>query len=115
VAVVTAWITFHTTRRPEALIGATELRSLEDPGRKLVVMLRGEQQGLFRDVVERGVASGDFRTPHQREATSAIIDMGRSVASWYRVDGDVEPDQLARRYADLALATVRWTGLHSDS
>lgn len=105
-AVVTAWVEFHTNRQAEAQIGATELRSLEDPGRKIVVMLRDEQEALFRDIIERGAASGAFRTAHPREATRAIMNMGRSVASWYRADGGVGPTEMAGRYAALALATV---------
>jgi AcrR family transcriptional regulator len=106
-AVVRAWIQFHTTRQAEALIGASELRSLESAGRRLVVTLRDEQESLFRDIVERGVEMGEFATPYPREAARAVINMGRSVASWYRIGGDTSPDQMSERYAELALATVR--------
>lgn len=106
-AVVRAWIDFHTTRQAEALIGASELRSLESAGRKLVVALRDEQEGLFRDIIERGVELAEFETPYPREAARAVINMGRSVASWYRRGGSLTPEEMAARYAELALATVR--------
>jgi AcrR family transcriptional regulator len=106
-AVVRAWVDFHTTRQAEALIGASELRSLEAPGRKLVVALRDEQEGLFRDIIERGAEMGEFQTPYPREAARAVINMGRSVASWYRRGGSVTAAQMAERYVELALATVR--------
>lgn len=106
-AVVRAWVDFHTARRAEALIGASELRSLESAGRKLVVALRDEQEGLFRDIIERGAEMGEFQTPYPREAARAVINMGRSVATWYRSGGDITAPQMAERYAELALATVR--------
>lgn len=106
-AVVRAWVLFHTTRQAEALIGASELRSLESSGRKLVVALRDEQEGLFRDVIERGTELGEFTTPYPREAARAVINMGRSVASWYQAGGGVTPDEMAERYVELAMATVR--------
>lgn len=106
-AVVRAWVDFHTTRQAEALIGASELRSLERAGRKLVVALRTEQEGLFRDIIERGVELGEFETPYPRESARAVIDMGRSVASWYRRGGFLTPEEMAARYAEFALATVR--------
>lgn len=106
-AVVRAWINFHTTRQAEALIGASELRSLEPAGRKLVIALRDEQESLFREIVERGAELGEFGTPYPREAARAVINMGRSVASWYRRAGSVSPEEMATRYAELALATVR--------
>jgi AcrR family transcriptional regulator len=106
-AVVRAWTLFHTTRQKEALIGASELRSLDDVGRKLVVMLRDEQEAIFREVIDRGVSLGDFQTPFPREAARAVINMGYAIASWYRAGGSISPDQMAERYSDLALGTVR--------
>lgn len=105
-AVMRAWILFHTTRRAEALIGASEIRSLDEVGLRLVVALRDEQERMFRDVVERGVAEGDFATPYPREAVRAIINMGYSIASWYRPGGELTPEEMAERYAVLALGTV---------
>ena len=110
-AVVHAWIQFHTTRQPEALIGASELRSLDSAGRELVIALRDEQETVFRQIIERGTASGEFATPYPQEATRAVINMGRSVASWYRLGGPVGPDEMAARYEELALATVRGPSL----
>lgn len=105
-AVMRAWVLFHTARRSEAMIGASEIRSLDEVGRRLVVSLRDEQERLFRDVVERGVEEGDFATPHPREATWAIITMGNTVASFYRPGGELTPEQMADRYVRLALGTV---------
>jgi AcrR family transcriptional regulator len=106
-ALVHAWILFHTSRQREALIGASEIRSLDDNGRRIVVALRDEQEAMFRDVIERGVAAGDFTTKFPREAARAVINMGYSVASWYRDGGEVRPPEMADRYADLALGAVR--------
>jgi len=106
-AVVRAWILFHTTRQAEALIGATEMRSLEGPGRELVVALRDQQEQLFREVVRRGVGTGEFATPSPTAAARAVIAMGTSVSAWYRADGAERAEDLAETYVDLALATVR--------
>ncbi len=106
-ALVRAWVGFHTSRQDEALIGSSEIRSLDDPGRRLVTTLRDEQERLFRDVIVRGVKRGAFRTQYPLEATRAVIEMGSSVAAWYRKGGHLAPDEVAARYADLALATVR--------
>ncbi|MBS44305.1 MAG: TetR family transcriptional regulator [Nocardioides sp.] len=105
-ALVEAWILFHTHSQAEALIGASELRSLDDAGRAQVVALRDQQELVFREVVEAGVASGEFGTTHPREAARAIINMGYAIASWYRLGGEVSPEEMAARYVDLALGTV---------
>lgn len=105
-ALVRAWALFHTQRRAEALIGASEIRSLDDVGHRIVVALRDQQEQMFREIIERGVAEGAFTTPYPREAARAIINMGYSIASWYRPDGSLSPDEMAERYAALALGTV---------
>ncbi|WP_196780912.1 TetR/AcrR family transcriptional regulator [Nocardioides sambongensis] len=107
-AVVDTWVHFHTSRQPEALIGASEIRSLEGEGRALVIGMRDEQEDLFRGIVTDGVESGAFATPYPREAARAILNMGSAVSTWYRPDGgDVTPEQMAERYRDFALGTVR--------
>jgi len=114
-ALVEAWVLFHTNRQAEALIGASELRSLDDAGRAQVVGLRDEQEALFRDTVEAGVAAGEFATPYPREAARAVINMGYSIASWYRVGGETSPEQMAERYRVLALGTVVATAVTDAS
>ncbi|MDT0203242.1 TetR/AcrR family transcriptional regulator [Nocardioides sp. AE5] len=105
-ALVRAWVLFHADRRAEAQIGASEMRSLDGPGRKLVVTLRDEQQRMFTDVIQRGVDEGAFATAYPKEATRAIINMGRALAEWYRPTGEVSPTEMAERYVALALGTV---------
>lgn len=105
-AVVVAWLLFHTHRQPEALIGSSELRSLDPNGFQKVVGLRDEQETVFRAVIDRGLASGVFDVPYPKEATRAIINMGYAVANWFRPSGPLTPDELGQRYALLALQMV---------
>lgn len=105
-ALMRAWLIFHTERRDEAVVGATEIRSLDEAGRRLVVALRDEQEGLFRDIVQQGIDAGAFRTPHSAEASRALIAMGTAVSSWYRPGGQLSPQEMADRYEVLALGLV---------
>ncbi|CAN5171359.1 MULTISPECIES: TetR/AcrR family transcriptional regulator [Rhodococcus] len=105
-AIVRAWVMFHTTRREDALVGATELRSLDESGHRLVVTLRDEQESMFRDVVERGIEEGAFHTPFPRDAVRAIINMGQQVCVWWRVDGPMNAEDIASRYCALATAMI---------
>lgn len=105
-ALVDAWLIFHTTRQAEALIGASELRSLDDDGRARVVGLRDEQEALVRSIVDEGLAQGVFATRYPREAARAIIEMGSSVSSWYRIGGELSPEEMSVRYRELARGTV---------
>ncbi|WP_432970069.1 TetR/AcrR family transcriptional regulator [Dactylosporangium sp. CA-233914] len=106
-ALVRAWVLFHTRRQSEALIGASEIRSLDEDGHRQIVALRNEQENLFRGVVDRGVSEGVFATPYPHQASRAIINMGRTVVDWYHVGGRTSPEQIADEYAELALALVQ--------
>jgi len=102
-ALVVAWLRFHTERQAEALIGSSELRSLEPANREVVVGLRDEQEALFRVVVEDGCAAGVFSTPYPKDTARAIVTMGWAVSSWFRPSGALSPEELGERYAQLAL------------
>lgn len=106
-SLVRIWVMFHTCNRAEAVISASEMRSLADEARREVVGLRDEQERIFREVVHDGVKAGEFATPYPTEAARAIISMGVTVASWYRRDGSRFPEEIADRYAQLALGAVR--------
>lgn len=106
VGVVRAWVLYHTEHRALALIGASEIRSLDGVGYRIVVSLRDQQQQIFQGVIARGVAEGAFTTPYPDQAAMAILNMGSSISSWYRSDGELSADELAERYASLALGTV---------
>jgi AcrR family transcriptional regulator len=105
-ALMRIWVIFHARHRAEALISASELRSLDEEGRRRVVALRDEQEAIFRAVVREGVDAGVFTTPWPEDAARAIISMGVTIASWYRPDGSRTPEEMADRYAELALGTV---------
>lgn len=105
-ALVRAWVLFHVDRQLDAVVGATELRSVESPGLDLVIALRDEQEALFREVVERGVEVGDFGTRYPVEATRSLISAGQSICMWWRPGGGLSGDDVATRYEALALATV---------
>lgn len=113
-ALVRVWIGFHTTRQQEALVGSSEMRSLDAKGRKLVIPRRDAQELIFRDVVEAGGASGDFTTAYPVEATRAILNMGASVAAWYHPRGGLSAREITERYCRLALAIVELDELDTE-
>ncbi|MFF0817478.1 TetR/AcrR family transcriptional regulator [Rhodococcus sp. NPDC003318] len=105
-AVVRAWVLFHTTRQRDAVVGATEIRSLDEAGLRATVDRRDRQEGLFREIVDRGVESGVFATDKGRDATRAIINMGQAICTWFNPAGPLTPTELADRYSELALVMV---------
>jgi AcrR family transcriptional regulator len=105
-ATVAAHVRFHIEFQQQSFVGNTELRSLVSPARERIVRKRDRQRALFDKAVARGLASGAFRTEYPAEATRAVVTMCTAVATWYRPDRPLSPDQLVDRYCELALRMV---------
>lgn len=105
-SIVDAHVRFHLEDQRAVLLGASELRGLEEPVRSDHIAKRQQQQRIFDDVVADGVHRKLFHTKHPGEASRAIVVMCTGVAAWYRPGGSLTPDQVARRYQDLALDLV---------
>lgn len=103
---VRAYVRFHTMRRAEAFVGNSELRSLEAEDRDPVIALRDRVSGEFNAVIASGLKKGVFECEHPREAGLAVMTMCTAVANWYKPGGKATPEQIADRYAGLALAML---------
>ncbi|QCQ92636.1 TetR/AcrR family transcriptional regulator [Rhodococcus sp. SGAir0479] len=105
-AVVESLLRFHMFRREQAFVASTELRSMEDPARAEYVGMRDEQQRMLDTIVEDGVRGGEFHTPYPLDASRAVTTMCVAVATWYRPDGTLDPDELVARNLVIARGAV---------
>jgi AcrR family transcriptional regulator/transcriptional regulator with XRE-family HTH domain len=104
---VEALALFHTHRRDLAILGATEMRSLEEPDRSRIILLRNEIQYLLDEGVTEGLRSGDFTTPHPHAAARAIATMCTSLPQWFRTGGPLSQREIAVEYAHFAVTILR--------
>jgi AcrR family transcriptional regulator len=81
-----------------------ERRSLPPEKVDVVEGKKAELRAMLMDVINAGIASGEFRKIDARAATLAIFGMCTWGYLWYRADGDLTPEQLAREFSDIALA-----------
>ena len=84
-----------------------EFRFLGPEAREQVMPLREAYEDIWRDVIEAGVASGEFDVPDPRLARLAVLEMCASPEAWYREDGRLEPQEIADTFAGMALGLVR--------
>lgn len=113
-AIVSAHVLFHTHRHEESFVGNTELRSLDNERRRAIISKRDHQQRLFDVVVSRGAEGGVFAIPYPLEASRAIVTMSTAVATWYRADGPLSPEEIAERYSVFALNAVDYRTGRAD-
>jgi AcrR family transcriptional regulator len=105
-ALVRVHILRHMEHQRESFLGNSELRSLDEPGRSTILAKRDRQMQLFYAAVQEGVQRGQFRTRFPTEAARGIVTMCTAAATWYREAGPLPADEIARRYADIALSMV---------
>ena len=96
----------HAERHTESRIVNYELAALSPEHLVEIRKIRREIEGEVRDLVESGVGSGDFETPHARMASVALLSLGIDLGRWYREEGAWKPEAVADRYADMALRIV---------
>lgn len=112
-ALVEAIVLYIAHHRDLAFLDS-ERRSLTPENRAHYVAQRDELERELRDAIRGGVEQGVFRTPYPDECGRAILSMCQGVAGWYQPGGPVDAPTMARRYADLALATVQYQHQHQD-
>lgn len=105
-ALVENLLRYHMFRRKQAFVAATELRSLTAPNRDAYVSRRDEMDALLLDVIQNGQREGLFDSEHPRDCARAVLTVCVGVASWYRPDGPMTPDELVQRYLTIAHGIV---------
>ncbi|GAA5060833.1 helix-turn-helix domain-containing protein [Nocardia callitridis] len=97
---------FHTHRRALGFIGASEMRSLDEPHRTRIATARREIQHMVDDEVVEGCRRGLLATPIPREAARAVVTLCTALPQWWSPTGGLSPEATADQYTDFALAIV---------
>lgn len=94
------------TANPRLSALESEIRYLGAASRKRQVRTRDRIEALLLAAVRGGCDAGVFATTDPVETTRAVLGMLQWIPYWYRTDGDLGRDEVARKYVDIALATV---------
>lgn len=103
--VVEAIVLRMTTRsRLAALEG--EVRYLSPENRQRYRVVRKGIEELVLGIVSDGVERGVFAVADTAETTRALLAMCQSIPRWYHAEGELSPEEVAKKYAEIALNTV---------
>jgi AcrR family transcriptional regulator len=98
---------YHTHRRELGFIGASEMRSVDEPDRGRIAAARREMQRMVDEEVVEGCRRGLMTTPLPKEAARAVVTMCTALPQWWSPSGPSSPEAVARQYVDFALDVVR--------
>ena len=96
----------HATQRLQTQVVDGEMRALSPTRRREIVALRDEYETLWSRAIETGQEDGDFALQSPRLARLALLDLCSGVARWYQPQGPTTREELATRYAEMALGLL---------
>ncbi len=101
--------TEHTSVSTAMVFEIQNVLDLNDDtaGRDAFLRRRHEFERRFRQVIERGIAEGVFRSVDAAIFTKALLGADNWVSVWYRPDGRLSGQEIAARMADTFLAALR--------
>lgn len=87
-----------------------EWRSLDPDRREAIKKKRQQVEAVFRQLIEEGIASGEFGGVDPKFATLLVLSALNWTYQWYSPDGPLGPEEIADKYSELVLAGLRHTG-----
>lgn len=70
---------------------------------ELVLKLRNYYEGLFDEIIQRGLKSGDFHAEDPAIARMIILGAMNWIQQWYRVDGRLSKEEIVKIYYDYII------------
>lgn len=91
-----------------------EHRSLEDDLRAAHIARRDRLESIWREILQEGIKSGDFRHTDEVITTFAILGVLNWMITWYQPSGRLTAQEIANQFGDIFLRGL-WNGRDSAS
>ncbi|MFF7205027.1 MULTISPECIES: TetR/AcrR family transcriptional regulator [unclassified Streptomyces] len=103
---VSSFVRWHAGRHNTARVVQYELDALSEEHRTEIVELRRRSDAVVREILNDGVAAGEFDVPDVPGTTLAVLSLCIDVARWFNTGGTRTPEEVGSLYADLVLRMV---------
>ena len=80
-----------------------DMEHMSAPRRRHYVKMRDAFEAGVRDLIAEGIACGEFEKQDARLAGFAMLGAINWIPKWYRPDGELRPQEIARSYSDMFL------------
>lgn len=100
----------HVRVMTETLEGsplAFEVTALSPQRQAEVIAARDDYERTLREIIERGIADGEFRSLDPKTVSFAILGAINWIARWYRSDGTLDSNQIGDAFADYLLGGLQ--------
>lgn len=107
---IAAHVRVITESAEAAAVYNTEWRHLTEPRRKEFAARRDDYERIVRALVRDAIREGTFGDVDEKFATLLILSSINWIYQWYRSDGPMTPEEIARRITDLLFNGLRRAG-----
>ena len=107
---IAAHVRVITQSATAAAVYSTEWRHLTEPRRGEFAARRDTYEQMVRGLVHDAIREGSFGDVDEKFATLSILSSINWIYQWYRPDGPMTPEEIARRITDLLFNGLRRTG-----
>jgi AcrR family transcriptional regulator len=105
--VIAAHVTVITDSASAAAVYMNDWRHLAEPRRRQFAERRDEYERIFRGLVHDAIREGTFGDVDEKFATLMILSSINWIYQWYRPDGPMTADEIARRITSLLFNGLR--------
>ena len=106
-ALVRAHVRVITDDPGAAAVFVHEWRALSGDRRAAILGRRDAYEQRFRDLIEAGMAGGEFELTDPVVASTTILSALNGIPSWYDPAGRLSPDRIADHFVDLVLRMLQ--------
>lgn len=108
--VIVAHVHVITGNLPAAAVYSTEWRHLGEPKRREFAARRNAYEQIFRGLVHDCIREGTFADLDEKFAALLILSSINWIYQWYRPQGAMTPDEIARKLTDMLFNGLRRAG-----
>ncbi len=107
---IAAHVKVITSNLASAAVYSTEWRHLSDTRRREFAARRDAYEEIVRGLVRGCMHEGTFADMDEKFATLVILSAINWIYQWYREDGPMAPDEIARKLTDLLFNGLKRAG-----
>lgn len=107
---IAAHVGVITTDLTAAAVYTTEWRHLGDERREAFAARRDAYEVIVRNLVRDAIREGTFSDVDEKFATLLILSSINWIYHWYRPDGPMTPEEIARKLTDMLFNGLRRAG-----
>ncbi len=108
---IAAHVKVITDSASSAAVYTTEWRHLTEPRRSEFAARRDAYEEMVRGLVRQGIRAGEMADVDEKFATLLILSSMNWIYQWYRADGPMTPEEIARKLTEMLFKGLRRAGV----